>query len=188
MNYGVRIALLAGLTGLGCAPEVEGAPAAEGGVAEAREDLALGGDFDARYVGCDEFAGVGLVPFANVVGRVPADYTVIEAVPGFALVVAQGGRCDEISVEGRWGRRGTFAQFGVGVVPPTGSGDGNFYQLMFATDHPVLASRLLLVGANARYAPGLDYDITPAPALSLFVPQPHPLAWRVDGPITLPDP
>lgn len=189
MVYGVRIALLAGLAGLvGCAPEAPVDVGADEDVAETQEDLSLGGDFDANYVGCDEFAGVGLVPLANVVDRVPPGYTVIEAAPGAAIVVAQGGHCDQISVEGRWGRRGTFAQFGVGVVPPTGTGDGNFYQLMFATDHPVLATRLLLVGANARYAPGLDFDITSAPALSVSVPQPLPLAWRLDGPITLPDP
>lgn len=192
MRYGVRFVLAAGLMALGCGtePPADDGDEGDGGeaVAAARGELASFGGFEAAYVDCDEFAGVGLVPIENVAGRVPGDYVVVEPVPGSALVVAQGGRCDEISVGGRERRRGIFAQFGVGVVPPTGGVDGNFYQLMYATDHPGLAARLRLFGANARYAPGLDFDLDPGPALRVFVPRPAPLAWELNGPVTLPDP
>src|SRR5215207_6898961 len=71
------------------------------------------GDFEASYVGCDEFAGVSLVPLANVAELVPDDYTIIEPSTGFAIVVAQAGSCDEISVNGQHAQPGIFAQFGV---------------------------------------------------------------------------
>jgi hypothetical protein len=212
-----QIVVLAGLLALGCGEGplpgegagVEGA-GVEGGAADAASggegaaDAALdaeaaeaavqgvaglAGGFDAKYVGCDEFAGVGLVPRANVVGRVPAGYTVLEPVPGSALVVAQGGRCESITVAGHSRKGGIFAQFGVGIVPPTGAGDGNFYQLMFATNHPGLAVRMALLGANASFAPGIDYDVGPssAPGLRVSVPWPSSFAWGHEGPITLPD-
>src|SRR5687767_8388609 len=63
--------------------EAAGVALEAGEGAEAGQGVAgLAGGFDAKYVGCDEFAGVGLVPLANVVGRVPAGYTVLEPVPG----------------------------------------------------------------------------------------------------------
>lgn len=143
--------------------------------------------FDADYIACDEFAGVGVVPMENIAGLVPADYTVIEPIPGQALVVAQSGSCDAIVVDGV-SQPGIFAQFGVGVVPPLAPGNGDFYQLAFATDHPQLAARMHVAGVDARYAPTLSYQITAEPQLSIDVPKPTDLAFSIDGPITLPDP
>ena len=146
------------------------------------------GDFEAEYVECDEFAGVGLVPLAGVVDRVPADYVVIEPIPGLAVIVAQAGSCAEIRVDGRSGRPGTFAQFGVAVVPPLTPGNGDFYQILFTTDHPRLAANLRKLGVPARNAPGLSYEITEEPVLTIDVPKPPKLAFELSGPITLPDP
>lgn len=146
------------------------------------------GDFEAAYVGCDEFAGVGVVPLANVAHLVPDDYIIIEPIPGLAIVVAQAGSCDEISVDGSHAKPGVFAQFGVAVVPPLAPGNGDFYQLLFATDHPQLASELKRLGVNARNAPQLSYEISDEPALAVDVPKPNELAFTLDGPITLPDP
>jgi hypothetical protein len=193
MKYGVRVVLLACLASLGCGPE----PAAddEGAVAEERAALSSAGacpegvgEFEASYLDCDEFAGVGFVPFANVAPRVPAGYVPVEAAPGSGIVVAQAARCASICVEGRFCRPATIAQFGVGIAPPTGEPGGNFYQLMFATDHPLLAARLRLLGVNARFAPRLEFAIDPGPALRVFVPRPAPLAWALDGPVTPADP
>lgn len=148
--------------------------------------------FGGQYIDCDEFAGVGLAPFAAAAAEVPSDYTVLEPVPGFALVVAQGGNCREINVNGRFRRAGSFAQFGVGVVPPTGAGDGNFYQLMFATTHGGLATRLRVLGVNARWTPRMTYTLVPTgngqANLDIAVPRPLGLAWNVSGPVTLPNP
>jgi hypothetical protein len=146
------------------------------------------GDFEAEYVACDEFAGVGLVPLANVIDLVPDDYVVIEPIPGLAVVVAQSGSCDEIRVDGDWGQPGIFAQFGVAVVPPLAPGNGDFYQVLFTTDHPQLAARLRTLGVNASHSPQLTYEIDDEPTLAVDVPKPSKLAFELDGPITLPDP
>lgn len=167
-------------------------PDADPEIAASRQANILSHDFSAQYLDCDEFAGVGLVPLAGVAPLVPDDYIVIEAVPGMAILVAQSGDCAEISVNGHLAQPGTFAQLGVGVVPPTGTGDGNFYQLAFATTHPTLAARLRLLGVNARYTPFLSYEITNVSGaqadLAISVPRPLNLAFDLDGPITLPDP
>jgi hypothetical protein len=146
------------------------------------------GDFSAAYVGCDEFAGVGVVPLANVAALVPEDYTIIEPAPGLAVVVAQAGACDAITVNGNWAQPGVFAQFGVAVVPPLTPGNGDFYQIFFTTTHLPLAARLALLGVNARYSHELSYEIAAGPTLSIDVPKPDEYAFLLDGPITLPDP
>ncbi|MCH9682797.1 MAG: hypothetical protein K0V04_15280 [Deltaproteobacteria bacterium] len=143
--------------------------------------------FEAEYIACDEFAGVGTVPLANVVDLVPADYTVIEPIPGQALVVAQSGSCDAI-VAGGLSQPGIFAQFGVGVVPPLDPGNGDFYQLLFTTNHPKLAAHMHVAGVDARFSPQLSYTIDQTPQLSIEVPKPGALAFDLEGPITLPDP
>ncbi|WP_437667180.1 hypothetical protein [Sorangium sp. So ce1182] len=161
-------------------------------LAASQEASSLSPDFAARYLDCDEFAGVGLAPLASVAPLVPDDYLVIEAAPGMAIVVAQSADCAEISVNGGFARPGIFAQLGVGVVPPTGAGDRNFYQIAFATTHPILAARLRLLGVNARYTPFMSYEITNTSGsqadLAVSVPRPLGLAFDLDGAVTLPDP
>jgi len=149
----------------------------------------LDSEFEGAYETCDEFAGVGVVPFENVRSRVPSDYTVVEVFPGFAAVVAQSGRCEGIQVGVLPPRPGAFAQFGVMIVPPDGSTDSAFYQLMFTSTNAALAARLRRSGANAKVSPGLEYSITGSePVLHVSAPRPADLAWMLDGPITLPDP
>ncbi len=176
----------------GCAGrESENLPSFGENVEEAEAPI-ISPDFEAKYIDCDEFAGVGLAPIANVAPLVPADYTVIEPIPGLAIVVAQSGNCAEINVNGHFRAPGKFAQFGVGVVPPTGTGNGNFYQLFFSTTHPVLAARLKVLGVNARFTPLLSYQFTNVSGnqanLSVDVPRPLNLAFELNGPVTLPDP
>ena len=148
---------------------------------------AYSGDFTAHYVDCDEFAGVGVVPLANVVDLVPDDYTVVEPFPGAAIVVAQAGSCASIQVSGHE-QPGIFAQFGVAVVPPLDPGNGDFYQVLFATDDLPLALELWFAGVPARFSPNLSYEIDETPELSVDVPKPPGLAFTLEGPITLPDP
>lgn len=147
-----------------------------------------GSGFTANYVNCDEFAGVGVVPLANVEDLVPDDYTIIEPFPGNAIVVAQAGSCEEISVEGDYEKPGKFAQFGVAVVPPLTPGNGDFYQIFFSTDHNKLAKRLDELGVRAKHVPQLSFEFAAGPTLAVDVPKPNKLAFELDGPITLPDP
>ncbi len=175
---------MAVLATLGCDPEPEPDDADDA----FRSCGGPPGDFDAAYVDCDEFAGVGLVPLANVAHLVPDDYVVIEPIPGLAIVVAQSGSCAEISVEGAHAQPGIFAQFGVAVVPPLAPGNGDFYQIAFTTNHPWLAAELQGLGVNARLAPQMAYEISAEPSLFVDVPKPHALAFELEGPITLPDP
>lgn len=145
-------------------------------------------DFEAAYVDCEEFAGVGLVPLANVADLVPDDYVIIEPIPGFAIVVAQSGSCDEISVNGQFAQPGIFAQFGVAVVPPLEPGNGDFYQIFFTTDHPQLAASLQWLGVQASFSSQLSYEIIDDSMLAVEVPKPSRLAFELSGPITPPDP
>lgn len=173
------------------ADDIDDGSGAEAGLGELEVELrnyGPPGDFEAEYVACDEFAGVGVVALDDVIDLVPDDYTVIEPIPGLALVVAQAASCDEISVDGWLPQPGTFAQFGVGVVPPLTPGAGDFYQLTFVTDHPVLAGKLAWLGVPAHYTSYLSYEIDPGPTLDVDVPCPLDLAFELDGPITLPDP
>jgi hypothetical protein len=183
---GMRVASLglAAWVVAGCMEESE----PEDGSDAAFRVAASAGGFEAAYVDCDEFAGVGVVPLANVAPLVPDDYIIIEPIPGLAIVVAQAGSCEEISVEGRHAQPGIFAQFGVAVVPPLAPGSGDFYQLFFTTDHPQLAAALRSRGVQARHAPQLSYEMSDTSVLAVDVPKPHHLAFSLDGPITLPDP
>ena len=154
---------------------------------------ATGFGFDAEYIDCDEFAGVGLADLEAVQALVPDDYTVVSPFEGAAIIVAQAGSCDTIKVAGRGRRAGSFAQFGVSVVPPTGaSSQGTFYQLVFVTDHPRLFARMRVAGVPAVFSRRLDYTITPTSDtdadLRIEVPRPRDFAWTLQGPITLPDP
>jgi len=141
-----------------------------------------------EYLDCDEFAGVGVVPSETVAERLPSDFVLLEPEAGLALVVAQGARCREIRVPGSPPRPGVFAQLGVGVIPPLGTGDGNFYQLMFSSTHPGVVRTLRAAGANAVFSRRLSYSISAEAELELTVPRPAGLAWRLDGPLALPDP
>lgn len=176
-----RVWLVASLVALGCGIDAE---------PDDGDEFRAGGPacgFEATYVGCDEFAGVGLVPLANVAELVPDDYVIIEPIPGMAIVVAQSASCDEISVNGQYAQPGIFAQFGVAVVPPLAPGNGDFYQLLFTTDHPQLAASLRQLGVQASTAPQLSYEIVDS-TLAVDVPEPQKLAFELSGPITLPDP
>lgn len=151
--------------------------------------LQAGPDFTGTYSDCDEFAGLGFVPLANVQPYVPDDFIVIEAGPGLALLVAQAGSCASIDVGEGAPRPGIFAQLGVAIVPPDGTGDGNFYQLMFASNHQRLAHHMKKAGANARFSPQLSYQLASDPdALEIHVPKPPHLGWSMGGPVVFPDP
>jgi hypothetical protein len=141
-----------------------------------------------EYIDCDEFAGVGVVSVASVAPLVPDDYTIVDVGGGQAPFVAQAGRCREIRVNGRRGRPGIFAQVGVSVAPPLTPGQGDFYQLAFATTSARLAARLRALGVNARFAPRLAYRISAGDVLTIDVPRPRPYAFRIEGPIVRPDP
>lgn len=145
--------------------------------------------FDAAYVDCDEYAGVGpTLAIETARALVPDDYTVIEPFPGAAIVVAQAGDCASIEIEGWDLGPGRFAQIGVSVVPPGDAGNGDFYQLAYATTNPLLALKLKLMGVNASWAPDLVYEISASDDLTIEMPRPKKFAYRLEGPITRPDP
>ena len=185
----MKLRVAFGLIGLGLASFV-GMSGAQGSKPGDDEHGRSGppGDFQAQYTDCDEFAGVGVVPLANVQDLVPPDYTIIQPAPGLAIVVAQSGSCGEISVNGQWPQPGIFAQFGVAVIPPLTPGNGDFYQIFFTTTHAKLASSLQRLGVNAKHSNQLSYEISPSSTLSIEVPKPGDYAFTLDGPITLPDP
>ncbi len=146
------------------------------------------GDFDAAYVDCDEFAGVGPVFNPGLVATlVPNDYTEIAPFPGANLIVAQAGSCANIEINGKSLGPGKFAQIGISVIPPGDPGAGDFYQLAYATTNPLLWLRLRLLGVNAAWAPFLEYEIGGG-NLSITMQRPTEFAFRLEGPITEPDP
>lgn len=164
-------------------------PGDEGDIGASSEELfGRGGDFDAAYVDCDEYAGVGPV-FAidRLRELVPEDYFVIEPFPGAGILVAQAGSCADIEIEGYSFGPGTFAQIGVSVAPPGDPGAGDFYQLAYATDNLLLALKLRRLGANARFVPRMSYEISDDDILTIDVPRPFDYAFVIQGPITRPD-
>ena len=152
--------------------------------------LGFSGDFEASYIDCDEFAGVGPVFALDAVDAlVPDDYIVISPFEGAAIVVAQAGSCSEIVVNGRSYGPAIFAQLGVSVVPPLSEpGQGDFYQLAFATNNLALALRLRILGVNARFTPFMSYEISENDVLRIVMPRPIDYAFILEGPIVRPDP
>jgi hypothetical protein len=142
----------------------------------------------AEYRGCDELAGVGLVARSSVEQVVPSDYTIFEAVPGFATILFQGESCAEIRVGGGVARPGALAQLGIGIESPVGTAEGDFYQLMFSSDHPQLVERLHRSGIDATLAPHLRFAFVDGEELDFRVPRPRSFAWTESGPISPPDP
>ncbi|MEM9692024.1 MAG: hypothetical protein AAGA56_05745 [Myxococcota bacterium] len=188
-RLGICVAAAAALSAC-YSEETEPEPTLEDVVVSSAEDpLFFGsGDFEAAYVDCDEYAGVGPVPnFSGADALVPSDYTVIEPFPGNAILVAQAGSCADIEIEGFSFGPGIFAQIGISVVPPATPGSGDFYQLAYATTNPLLALKLRARGVNARFTPFMSYTIGNG-ELDIFVPRPAAFSFRLSGPITEPDP
>ena len=146
-------------------------------------------DFDAAYVDCDEYAGVGPIFNPDLVAElVPDDYTEIVPFPGANILVAQAGSCADIEIEGYSFGPGKFAQIGISVIPPGDPGAGDFYQLAYATTNPLLWLRMKILGVNAAWTPFLEYEISADDQLTITMPRPTEFAYQLSGPITVPDP
>lgn len=193
-NQGVLVCVMAVSLAACAEPEPTPDEAMQERLAEVEQEFFFNpsafGSFDAAYVDCDEYAGVGPVFNDAVVdGLVPDDYIEIDPFQNGSsrILVAQAGSCADIEIEGYSFGPGIFAQIGIGVVPPAAPGQGDFYQLAYATTNPLLALRLRLLGVNARWAPGMTYTIANG-QLNISVPRPHDFAFTLSGPITEPDP
>ncbi len=116
--------------------------------------------FDVQFSGCTEFAGIGLVPYANARPLVPAQFTLAGDTTN-SVIVVRVADCSGVIVDGHDVGAGTVSQIGLTIVAPDGTGDINNYTVWYDTTSEYLAKRLKKSGVNARHAPELDYDYTP---------------------------
>jgi hypothetical protein len=119
---------------------------------------ALKTSFTVDFSGCTEFAGVGVIPYAHARAAVPANYTLAGDTTN-ATAVVRVAECDDVIVAGADQGDGIVSQVGVGLVSPDGTGDINNYTVWYETTSLNLAIRLAAAGVNARYAPGLEYEL-----------------------------
>ena len=114
-----------------------------------------------QFDDCNEIAGVTTGPTAEIRPLVPAQFTVVEASPGEALLVFRVAQCQAVSVDGSRPRPGIVAQVGPSIVPPTGTGDINNYAIQYATNDRRLAAALRRNGFSAQLIPRLEYQLVP---------------------------
>jgi hypothetical protein len=174
--------MAAGVVCMACGSDIED------GALDSRAQTLRRDPADAEYRDCDELAGLGLVPLSRVEQLVPSSYTIIQPIPGFALLLVQGESCAEMRVEQRFARPGALAQLGVGVASPLGAAEGDFYQVLFSSTHPELVHRLRRAGANAYLSRHLQFAFVGSQQLDFRLPRPRAFAWVASGPITPPDP
>lgn len=158
---------------LGCGMDV----AAESEVS--REGVRLNA-FDADFQACTEFAGIGLVPRANALPFVPADYT-LAGDANNALVVVRVVRCQSAEIDGKSTGDISVAHVGVTLVGPDDSADINNYTVFFASDEQKLLTPLKKVGVDGEKIKDIGFTLASGGGLSIVVDAKHTPAYRVLG-------
>ena len=141
-------------------------------------------DFDVDFSGCAEFAGIGLVPFANARPLVPSHYT-LAGDATHAVLVVRVSHCSGTAIDGNARGATTVSQIGISVTGQDTTADINNYTLGYVTDQAPLVLRYAAAGVDAdlplalRF--GLSKGLLDIASLSLHTP-----AFQVQGPATPP--
>lgn len=146
--------------GAGCAAVDDPSADRTEQVGQASDAIKASKDFDVQFTSCTEFAGIGLVPYANARPLVPAQFT-LAGDTTTSLVVVRVANCADVVVDGHDLGPGTVSQVGITIVSPNGSGDINNYTVSYDTTSEYFTKRLKNAGINARYAPGIEYEYSP---------------------------
>ncbi|MBL9027366.1 MAG: hypothetical protein JNL21_34565 [Myxococcales bacterium] len=144
-------------------------------------------DFEVDFLGCTEFAGVGVIPIANARAAVPAEYSPVDLGNGQGLAVVRVANCNNVVIDGKSVGGGTVAQVGVSLIAPEGDGDINNFTVYYDTDSKKLANALKDAGVPARYVPKLKYDYDAGDnTLEIRVPPPSKARYTVEGTVIPP--
>jgi hypothetical protein len=147
------------------------------------------------FAGCDEIAGIGLVPAANARAVVPARLTPAPGSTTQGIIVVRvarcsAARCSAVTVDGSGPEAGVVAQIGISLVPPDGTGDIDNFTFIYHTDNKKLAQQLNTYGVRSKHVPGLQYNLQlndAGTAGTLHVGSPEAgEAFAVDGTINVP--
>lgn len=181
------LGVIGGLTLVACG--VEPGPTKDGAVGSAEQEICGhdDDDFEVDFLGCTEFAGVGVIPFENARAAVPAEYSPVDLGNGLGLAVVRVANCDDVLIDGESVGGGTVAQVGVSLVPPEGDGDINNWTVYYDTDSKKLAKALKDADVPARYVPKLKYDYDAGDnSLEIRVPPPSKARYTVEGTVIPP--
>jgi hypothetical protein len=168
--------------GCGAVPDAPGAGEAAPGTAV---QALSARDFDVDFSGCAEFAGIGLVPFANARPLVPLHYT-LAGDATHAVVVVRVSHCSGAAIDGNARGDTTISQIGISVVGQDPSADINNYTIAYATDQAALHLRLLAAGVAADRALVLRFGASSTGFLNIDSLSLHTPAFHVQGPSTPP--
>lgn len=146
----------------------------------ARASAHDGEGFAVEFTDCVESIGVGLIPTAQALALVPAEFHLVGEGQPVTPIVVRTARCGRIAVDGNRAKAGSVVQIGVVIVPPDFSGDINNYTLWYYTSDAKLAHHLERLGVAAQHVPTIDYDYEPGgPGSPLFVAVPRPGSPRL---------
>lgn len=107
-----------------------------------------------------ESVGVGLVSTERAQRLLPPPFKLANNGEPVTPLVVLAARCQGMAVSGGEAIRGAFAQIGLAVVPPDGTGEINIFTLWHFTTHLTLVRSLQHLGLASQHVPELGYDVT----------------------------
>lgn len=107
-----------------------------------------------------ESVGIGLVSTERAQSVLPAPFKLANNGEPVTPLVVLAARCEGISVTGGAPIRGAFAQVGLIIAPPDGTGEINIFMLWHYTTHLTLVRSLKSLGLNSQHVPDMGYDVT----------------------------
>ncbi len=98
-----------------------------------------------------ESVGVGLVSSERAQHLLPAPFNLANNGESVTPLVVLASRCQGIAVSGGEAIRAAFAQIGLVVVPPDGTGEINIFTLWHYTTHLTLVRSLQSLGLDSQH-------------------------------------
>jgi hypothetical protein len=107
-----------------------------------------------------ESVGVGLVSTERAQRLLPPPFKLANNGEPVTPLVVLAARCQGIAVSGGESIRGAFAQIGLAVVPPDGTGEINIFTLWHFATHLTLVRSLKNMGLDSQHLSDLGYAVT----------------------------
>lgn len=117
-------------------------------------------DFTIELTDGVESVGVGLVSTERAQRLLPAPFKLANNGEPVTPLVVLASRCQGIAVNGGEAIRGAFAQIGLVVAPPDGTGEINIFTLWHFTTQLTLVRSLQNLGLDSQHVPDMGYTVT----------------------------
>jgi len=117
-------------------------------------------DFTIELTDGVESVGIGLVSTERAQRLLPTPFKLANNGEPVTPVVVLAARCQGIAVSEGEAIRGAFAQIGLVVAPPDGTGEINIFTLWHFTTHLTLVRSLQNLGLNSQHVPDMGYTVT----------------------------